>query len=86
MYKQQADDWHVAVDNMSINGKVFSLAATGQFTALLDTGTTEAYLPPIIVDVIYNTIPGAVDVSAEDLVFQWLLPCNGATNLTFTIG
>lgn len=93
LYKQFADRWTVTVDKMSVNGKPFAFAPSsvpgipaGKVAAILDTGFSNPPIPPAAVDAIYSSIPGAVNVTDPTNPFQWLVPCNGTTNLTFTLG
>lgn len=82
------DRWSVTLDAMEVNGRSFSFGPSsvagvpsGKIAALLDTGFTFPPLPPAAVDFIYSSIPGAARY--ED---YWLIPCLGATNLTFVFG
>lgn len=76
---------------MSVNGQAFtfgpssiSTVPAGKIAVLLDTGYSFPPLPPDAVDAIYSTIPGAVKFSDQSP--QWIVPCDAATNVTFTLG
>lgn len=83
--------WTAVVDGLSVNGINFTSANSsqaerptplvGNFTALMDTGTNWAFVPPEIADFIYGNIPGAVHSSG-----LWYVPCNSGANLTWYIG
>lgn len=89
--RQALGRWSVPLDGMAVNSEPFTFNASsidtvpaGKIAVLLDTGFTFPPLPPLAVDYIYGSIPGAVKFS--DSVPQWIVPCDGATNLTFTLG
>ena len=93
LFKKFIDRWTVEMDGMSVNGQPFAFApssvsgvAPGKVAAVLDTGFSLPPIPPAAVDAIYSTIPGAVNVTAPDVSFQWLVPCTATTNVTFTLG
>lgn len=80
--------WTTYVDAMSVNGQDIPFGKSnlpftpqGKLIAIFDTGTTAGILPSALVDAIYSRIPGALET--DD---QWLVPCAGAANVTFTIG
>ena len=82
--------WSIVLDAMKVNGKAFSFAKSrisgtpaGKIVAALDTGFSFPPLPAGAVDAIYGTIPGALFDDAAQL---WMVPCDAATNLTFTFG
>lgn len=89
-----ADQWSVAMDGIKVNGTSFALnqssvsaVPNGKIAVALDTGTSFALLPLAAVDFIYSGIPGSIFVGESDSTpFQWLVPCNGTTNLSFTFG
>ena len=80
--------WAVTLDAMQVNGKAFEFAPSsvegipsGKIATVLDTGFTLPPLPPAAVDYIYSSIDGAVLYQGT-----WIVPCLGATNLTFVFG
>lgn len=80
--------WAVAVDALSVNGEKYTLSNSsvsgmppGKSAALLDTGTSLAYIDPSWVASIYGAIPGAA--LAEDI---WFVPCDAALNVSFVMG
>ncbi len=84
--------WTIPMDSMSVNGGLFEFnqssvpgVVDGQIAVVLDTGFTFPPLPPLAVDFIYSSIPGAVRGPSPD-GGQWIVPCHGTTNLTFTFG
>lgn len=86
-----AGRWSVPLDGMAVNGKTvtfnkssISTVPEGKIAALLDTGFTFPPIPPAAVDAIYSSIEGAVKIG--DDAPQWIVPCDGATNVTFTFG
>ena len=83
--------WVIQLDGISVNGQqaVFNASSistipSGKLGMLMDTGFSFPPLPPALIDMIYGSIPGAVKFS--DQLPQWIVPCDGTTNLTFTIG
>lgn len=83
--------WTVPTDGMQVNGQSVKLPPSridglqpGQIATLLDTGFSFPPLPPAAVDAIYGSIDGAVFLQKD--FPQWLVPCRGVTNLTFTLG
>lgn len=81
--------WTVAMDVMTINGKHYPLKSTVQGTkkdqaiALIDSGTSLAYIPADAVDAIYSQFNGSVHVKRSDQD-AWFVPCLGQVNLSFT--
>ena len=81
--------WTVAMDAMTINGKGYALKSAvqgtkkGQAIALIDSGTSLAYLPPDAVNAIYGAFDGSVHVKTVDQD-AWFVPCLGQVNLSFT--
>lgn len=83
--------WVIQLDGMSVNGEsatfnssLISNIPDGKLGMLMDSGFSFPPLPPALIDMIYSSIPGAVKLS--DSFPQWIVPCDGATNLTFTLG
>ncbi|KAF7793489.1 hypothetical protein EIP86_004601 [Pleurotus ostreatoroseus] len=82
--------WSIPLDSMTVNGGIFEFSQSrvegvdsGKIAVLLDSGFTLPPMPPPAVDFIYSSIPGAVrDVGLDN--GQWVVPCKGTTNLTFT--
>lgn len=83
--------WTAGMDGMTVNGQSISLPPSGtvgqpgQLVMLLDTGFSLPPLPPVLIDAIYSTVPGAIQYS-ESPSLQWILPCTAATNVTFSFG
>ncbi|KAF7793493.1 hypothetical protein EIP86_004605 [Pleurotus ostreatoroseus] len=88
------DAWSIALDAMKVNGNAFKFnqssvsgVPSGKIATEMDSGTSLALLPPAAIDFIYSSMPGSVFVGNEsEATFQWLVPCNGTTNVTFTYG
>ena len=86
--------WSIALDSMKVNGKSFQFNAStvpgvpsGKISTLMDSGTSLALLPPAAIDFIYRSIPGSVLHSTSSSAdYQWLVPCTGTTNVSFTYG
>lgn len=85
--------WSVPCDGMKVNGQSFAFnkssvagVAEGSIAVVLDSGFTDPPLPPAAVDAIYSTIPGAINLNNTDSTPNWLIPCDGTTNLTFSFG
>lgn len=84
--------WTAGLQGMNVQGNSIPIptsnvsgAPSGQIVMLLDTGFSLPPLPPPMVDAIYSTIPGAVQFT-ENPALQWIVPCNGSTNVTFNFG
>lgn len=81
--------WTIAMDAMTINGKRFPLTSAvkgtkkGQAIALIDSGTSLAYIPSDAVDAIYSQFNGSVHVKTPDQD-AWFIPCLAQVNLSFT--
>jgi saccharopepsin len=56
---------------------------SGKLAALLDTGTSLAYIPDYITDAIYSSIDGSA-YSPDD--GNWYIPCLSDPTLSITIG
>ncbi|KAF7796362.1 hypothetical protein EIP86_007539 [Pleurotus ostreatoroseus] len=85
--------WAIALDAMKVNGVPFQLSTStpgmpsGKIITLMDSGTSDALLPKEVVDFIYSNMPGSLFVgNVPNAAFQWLLPCNGTANVSFTYG
>ncbi|KZP14519.1 acid protease [Athelia psychrophila] len=87
----QAARWTVAIDGMHINNKKYGLtsrvegAAPGTSIALIDSGTSLAYIPGAAVDYIYENIPGSMRLPKNGQS-SWAVPCMEPANLTFFLG
>lgn len=81
--------WTIAMDAMTINEKHYPLKSSvqgtkkGQAIALIDSGTSLAYIPSDAVDTIYSQINGSVHVKTADQD-AWFVPCLEQVNLSFT--
>jgi hypothetical protein len=83
--------WTIAMDKLDMNGQNYNLtsavhgAAANTSIALIDSGTSLAYIPVSAVDFIYGNIAGAVHLQkgSQDV---WIVPCLEAANLTFSFG
>lgn len=81
--EQDRGSWAVAAEHVTVRGKATSALSSsakglspGQFTVLLDSGTTLAILAPELVDAIYSSIPGAVRFNDSLTGGQYIVPCN----------
>ncbi|KAF9225690.1 acid protease [Gyrodon lividus] len=83
--------WTIAMSKMTVNGKDYTLKSDvqgtkkGQAIALIDSGTSLAYIPSDAVDAIYSVIDGAVHVKTNDQD-SWYVPCLSQSNVSFTFG
>ena len=84
------EHWSVVMDEMIINGQSFSFNQSciagvdpGKVVATLDTGSSFSSLPPVAIDAIYGSVPGA---RYDDNSQVWLVPCNRSPNVTFVFG
>jgi hypothetical protein len=83
--------WTIALDNLNMNGQIFDLtshvhgAASNTSIALIDSGTSLAYIPVSAVDFIYESIEGAVHLQDKDKNI-WVVPCLQPANLTLSFG
>lgn len=82
------NSWSVALDSIQVNSKTLKFNTSsiktvpeGKIAAFLGTGYSYPRLSPAAVDYIYSSIAGAVLSDG-----RWLVPCLGATNLTFVFG
>lgn len=81
--------WTVLLDSFSVNGKEIPLNSSvagmpsGKSLAQLDTGATDAAIPPFMVTAIYSSMPGAIFSEADDF---WIVPCNSTADVRFTFG
>lgn len=83
--------WTIAMDQLEMNGHKYELtsdvqgAALDTTIALIDSGTSLAYIPESAVDFIYSNIPGALHLH-KDGEYVWVVPCLQPANLTFSFG
>ncbi|KAH7929963.1 acid protease [Leucogyrophana mollusca] len=83
--------WTIALNGMHVNGKNIGLKSTvpgaksDTAVALIDSGTSLAYVPSDVVDAIYGSINGAVHVK-QDGQDTWFVPCLSQANVSFTFG
>ena len=83
--------WTIAMDGVDINGQKYALssrvegAASGTSIALIDSGTSLAYIPSAAVDYIYRNIPGSIPQVTNGQT-SWAVPCMEPANLTFFFG
>ncbi|KAH0826718.1 aspartic peptidase domain-containing protein [Lanmaoa asiatica] len=81
--------WTIAMDAMTVHGQHYALKSIvqgtkkGQAIALIDSGTSLAYIPSDAVDEIYGQFSGSVHVKTSDQD-AWFVPCLGQVNLSFT--
>lgn len=83
--------WTIAMDTLHMNGQYYNLtsqvqgAALNTSIALIDSGTSLAYVPVSAVDFIYGGIEGAVHLqdSGKNV---WVVPCLEPANLTISFG
>lgn len=81
--------WTIAMDQLSINGNQFPMtssvfgATLNTSIALIDSGTSLAYIPQAAVNFIYGNIPGAIHLQ-KDSQDVWLVPCLQPANLTLS--
>ena len=67
--------------------RVVSGVPNGKITAVLDSGFSLPLLPPEAVSFIYARIPGFVLMDGIDSYgIQWVVPCMGVADLSFTFG
>ncbi|KAJ8518107.1 hypothetical protein ONZ45_g4783 [Pleurotus djamor] len=97
LVRQTNDRWTVVVDGVTINGKNFPLSSSqlgvpsGKAIASLDSGFSLPPLPADLVDAIYASVPGAMNVEGLS-VFDaagavYLVPCTSPiANVSFIIG
>lgn len=85
-----AGQWTFLVDEFKINGISFPLNSSipgvpsGKVLALLDTGTSEALLPPVFSNGIYGKVVGG---AFSETLSKWVVPCSSPLpNVTITIG
>ncbi|GES62600.1 aspartic-type endopeptidase ctsD [Aspergillus terreus] len=73
-----SDHWSIPVDDMSVDGKACGFSNK---SAIIDTGTSYALLPPDDAKTLHNLIPGATP-SGEN----FLIPCDSSAvvNVTFS--
>ena len=83
--------WTIALSAMQVNGQNVTLksavhgAKKGTSIALIDSGTTLAYMPSNAVDAIYRAINGSVHIHTNGQTF-WVVPCLGQANVSFSFG
>lgn len=83
--------WTIPMEAMTVNGKRFPLSSSvkgtkkGQAIALIDSGTSLAYIPNDAINAIYSQLNGSVHVKDGD-EDAWYVPCLAQVNLSFTFG
>ncbi|KIJ62117.1 hypothetical protein HYDPIDRAFT_30669 [Hydnomerulius pinastri MD-312] len=83
--------WTISMSGLSVNGNSFALKSSvqgtkkGEAIALIDSGTSLAYIPEEAVEAIYSPIDGAVHVKNKDQD-SWFVPCMSQANVSFTFG
>ena len=83
--------WTIALEAMTVNDKRYPLKSTvpgtkkGQAIALIDSGTSLAYIPTDATAAIYSQFNGAVHVKTQRQD-AWFVPCLDQVNLSFTFG
>ncbi|KAI0786810.1 aspartic peptidase domain-containing protein [Abortiporus biennis] len=85
--------WHTIADSVIINGKPHSGQGNNQTNistaadsgslgvVLIDSGASLSLLPPYLVDLIYQNVPGAELVPGTQGIYQ--LPCDTKLNVSF---
>jgi cathepsin D len=75
-YMQTAnkDNWEIPVDDVVVGGVPCKL--TGN-TAIIDTGTSQMFLPPLQAKVLFSKIPGSQQADTE----TWHVPCDTTTSI-----
>lgn len=73
------DNWEVPVDDVLVGGVLCKL--TGN-TAIIDTGTSQLFLPPLQAKVLFSKIPGSQQVDTE----TWHIPCDTTTSIQLVFG
>lgn len=71
--------WQVALSGLSIAGTPIVL---NNALAIIDTGTTNIYVPTAVATSLYSLIPG----SQPGVGGMWNYPCASAIDLEFTLG
>jgi hypothetical protein len=83
--------WTIPIDKLHMNGQYYGLtsqvhgAASNTSIALIDSGTSLAYIPVSAVDFIYGQIEGSVHLQ-EPGKNVWVVPCLEPANLTISFG
>ncbi|EGO03376.1 hypothetical protein SERLA73DRAFT_174844, partial [Serpula lacrymans var. lacrymans S7.3] len=81
--------WTIALDGLNVNGNNLQIKSNvssqgnGSPIALIDSGTSLAYIPTDAVNAIYSSINGSVHVQTTSGQDSWFVPCFGQANLTF---
>lgn len=81
--------WSAFIDGLSVNGQNFTFNLTsragnapgGKLVGFLDTGTSLPMVPAEVAQMIYGSVPGAVNDNNT-----WFVPCHTGANLTWFLG
>ncbi|MCJ1244444.1 hypothetical protein MMC30_001642 [Trapelia coarctata] len=79
MQTTNKDNWEIPVDDVLIGGVPCKL--TGN-TAIIDTGTSQLFLPPLQAKVLFSKIPGSQQADTE----TWHIPCDTTTSIQMVFG
>ncbi|KAH7909605.1 aspartic peptidase domain-containing protein [Hygrophoropsis aurantiaca] len=83
--------WTIALGGVHVNGRSATdglksgVPKADVAIALIDSGTSLAYVPRAVVDAIYGSIGGAVHITQQGEE-SWFVPCLGQANVSFTFG
>ncbi|KAJ8515648.1 hypothetical protein ONZ45_g6936 [Pleurotus djamor] len=97
MNSQTDDHWSVFLDGVSVNGKDFPLTSSvpgvpsGKTVAVLDSGFSLPPVPPALVEAMYSSVPGAVNVEEitelKAMGISYIIPCTAPMpEVSFKIG
>lgn len=79
MQTTNKDNWEIPVDDVVVGGVPCKL--TGN-TAIVDTGTSQMFLPPLQAKILFSKIPGSQQVDTE----TWHVPCDTTTSIEMVFG
>ena len=79
MQTTNKDNWEIPVDDVVVGGVPCKL--TGN-TAIVDTGTSQLFLPPLQAKVLFSKIPGSQQADAE----TYHIPCDTTTKIEMVFG